>query len=830
MAASLNGRSYYACPGVLALFEPVSPPFDPMAATNRNVLVPNGRRSPALVPEEEGIVERAFEMLARQLPVPLVRMRPDGTVSFANERAAQFAGYPSAATAERSLWLERTHPEDRHRLTSALRAAFHDGEAEADLRFRTADGAMRRATVHLHCHRGENEVSAVFLDVGEHDEGGATLLQSEMLYQTFLEQSPVGIAHLDAEGVVTFENHGLRRITGEDVDAAWIGHGLDEIEVLGDGLTATIRQMLRTGEPFTGDRLLVTRGDGSQRWAQMSGAAIQHPEDGIIGGVLMMTDVTDEHVREEELRVLRRYDKAGLALRDAALVSTAKPYAFLDAAARILGEAAGANRAAVLLSEEGADGYREQAGWERTHEPSTEPIHFDAEVWALLADADPTLEPPAVMVEGLTRETGTAAAVVLPFTVESRPGGMLVLVGHDDPSGNWGPAERRALRRFGVLFETLWGWMLAEARYRQIVSSVEDSLFSFTFSDEGERCYSFATRQMESLTGYSTDDLLGCDLSWAREVVYADDYDAVSTHDERLRAGHESRLVYRIRTAQGGIRWLQESATPGHDRVNRVVVAGILSDVTEAKEAEATLIQAKQDAESATRVKSTFLATMSHEIRTPLGAISGFADLLLEEVGEMSEAPPVITEFAETIQTSTKKVLRLVNDLFDLASLQSGRIYVDRAPVALHPIVAQVARGHAKTLEERGVALDLSLAEGDPIVLGEARRIEQIVEHLVSNAVKFTEAGHVRIVTSVDEGAVRITVEDTGIGIEPDYMAELFEPFSQEDNRLNRNYDGSGLGLAIVKRLVEAMNGAIAVTSERDEGTRFEVTLPRADA
>ena len=114
-------------------------------------------------------------------------------------------------------------------------------------------------------------------------------------------------------------------------------------------------------------------------------------------------------------------------------------------------------------------------------------------------------------------------------------------------------------------------------------------------------------------------------------------------------------------------------------------------------------------------------------------------------------------------------------------------------------------------------------------MLGEARRIEQIVEHLVSNAVKFTEAGHVRIATGVDESVVRITVEATGIGIEPDYMADLFEPFSQEDNRLNRNYEGSGLGLAIVKRIVEAMNGTISVTSERGAGTRFDVTLPRAD-
>ncbi|MEP0545686.1 MAG: PAS domain S-box protein [Rhodothermales bacterium] len=793
-----------------------------MSATNRNTSIPNGHR----LPECEGgectaTTARPFEAVATHLPVPLVRLRPDGTLCFANEAAARLTGHATEAMVGRPLWLEITHPEDRHRLTGALRSALRQGHAETSIRFQTAGGAMRRANVRLQSEG--DEMSGVFVDVTERDEMTAALLQSEMLYQTFLEQSPVGIAHLDAEGVVTFENHRLRTITGEDADAAWIGRALSEIAGFDDRLCALVMRMLAEGDPFTADDLVVMRSDGRRRIAQVYGAAIQHPEEGIIGGVLMLTDVTEEREREEELRVLQRYDQAGLALRDAALASTSEPHTFLAAAARILGETAGADCVAVLLPEEGAESFGEQARWSGASDESGTPIRFDAAVWASLS-SDPTRTLPRAVAE-----TIGGGAVVLPFTVEGKPGGMLLLTGRSDSPERWAPAERRALRRLGVLFETLWGWMLAEARYRQVVSSVEDSLFSFTFAEGGERLYSFATRQMEALTGYSTDELLSGELSWGRSVVFADDRDAVAKHEERLRAGHESRLVYRIRTAQGGVRWLRESATPGRDRTSHTVVAGILSDVTEAKEAEATLIQARQDAESATRMKSTFLATMSHEIRTPLGAISGFAELLLEEVAALPEAPPEVTEFASTIRTSTKKVLRLVNDLFDLASLQSGRMYVDRAPVALHPIVTQVTAGHKAALAERGVALDFDLAADDPIVLGEARRIEQIVEHLVSNAVKFTEAGHVRIATGVDETAVRITVEDTGIGIEPDYMADLFEPFSQEDNRLNRNYEGSGLGLAIVKRIVEAMNGTVVVASERGEGTRFDVTLPRAD-
>ena len=773
-------------------------------------LVPEGELSP-------------FEVLAAKLPIPLVWMRPDGTVTYTNQEAALATGYAIDEMLGRAFWLDVIHPEDRHRLTRALRDAAARGQAETSVRFQAKAGAMRRVDVYLQPVGDGDEVGGALIDVTEQDEVAAALQQSEMLYQAFLEQSPVGIAHLDAEGVVTFESHQLRTITGEDVAAAWIGRSLHEIDQIDPRLAPLVRQMLAQGGVFAGEDFVVLRSDGTRRIAQVYGAAIQHPEDGIVGGVLMLFDVTEEHERKAELRVLRRYDEAGLALRDAALAATSQ-HEFLDEAARVLGETARADLAVILLQDKGTEGYEEQARWSRADELPVAPLKFDAAAWRTLCESGVD----EADVDGLRAWVGGGELVPLPFATDDERAGGLLLAHTDADAERWSEAEHNALGNLRVLFETLWTWMLVEARYRQVVAAVEDSLFSFSFDEDGERVYSFATRQMEAITGYSTDELLAGELSW-QQVVFEDDRDAVAKHEEALREERESRLVYRIRTAGGGIRWLRESATPGRDR-SGPVIAGILSDVTEAKEAEATLIQAKQDAESATRMKSTFLATMSHEIRTPLGAISGFADLLMEEVNDLPDAPPVVTEFATTIRTSTQNVLRLINDLFDLASLQSGRIYVDRAPVSLHPVISQVVRKHEQTLEERGVALVLDLAEGDPMVMGEAKRIDQVTEHLVSNAVKFTEAGEVRITTTLTESEAIVVVADTGIGIAPDYFDELFEPFSQEDNRLNRDYEGSGLGLAITKRLVEAMNGTIAVESTKGEGTTFTVTLPRADS
>src|SRR5690606_19253340 len=154
-------------------------------------------------------------------------------------------------------------------------------------------------------------------------------------------------------------------------------------------------------------------------------------------------------------------------------------------------------------------------------------------------------------------EVGAGEWEALPFATENGPTGMLLIVRTGPAATRWAASERRALEHLGVLFETLWGWMFAEARYRRVVSSVEDSLFSFSFAEDGERCYSFATRQMEALTGYTTDELLAGRLSWAGSVVFEDDRDAVAKHDQVLRSERESRLVYRIRTAQGRVRWLR---------------------------------------------------------------------------------------------------------------------------------------------------------------------------------------------------------------------------------------------------------------------------------
>jgi signal transduction histidine kinase len=187
-----------------------------------------------------------------------------------------------------------------------------------------------------------------------------------------------------------------------------------------------------------------------------------------------------------------------------------------------------------------------------------------------------------------------------------------------------------------------------------------------------------------------------------------------------------------------------------------------------------------------------------------------------------------VEEFAGIIAENTGRALHLVHNLFDLSRLETGTLDLRRVPVALHPAVERVLLRHRAKAEAKGLALRFAPADGDPVVLADPDRVEEVVAHLVSNAVKFTPAGGVTLTTAVEGGAVRLAVEDTGIGIADAYLDRLFEPFTQEDYRLNRAYDGSGLGLAIAKRLLDGMGGAIRVESVKGEGSRFVVTFEAA--
>jgi PAS domain S-box-containing protein len=580
-------------------------------------------------------------------------------------------------------------------------------------------------------------------------------------------------------------------------------------------------------------RLRLVHADGTPRPVDLHLAA-DGPDT--IEGAAFVVDETAEREQGDDLRA--RYDEAELALRNAALTSP-DGLAFLERTVALLGRTAGADRACALLAGDG-ETLVSVTVWTNRAADLLEPIELDPAAWPAL-QAGRTVRAGAGTTGQASLPGVSGTALLVPFrdNPEGEREGKRIgafLLERIDLAQAWERAEALALGRLASLFETLWAWTAAEARYRQTVADLEDGLFSFAYDLDGRRRYAFVTPQFETLTGCLTDGLIGKEppsVEWP-DLVHDDDRAAFEAHEAALRAGDPSRLVYRLRRpADGAVRWLRESATPGRSPSGRPVVGGLVSDVTDQQRAEATLVQAKLAAERASEAKTAFMATMSHELRSPLGAVRGFAELLAEEVREAAEGgaavPAAVEEFAGVIAENARRALRLVHDLFDLSRLETGTLDLRRMPVALHPVVERVLLRYRAEAEAKGLALRFDPAGGDPVVLADPDRVEEVVAHLVSNAVKFTEAGGVTLATALDGEAVRLVVEDTGIGIAEEYLGRLFEPFSQEDYRLNRAYGGSGLGLAITRRLLDGMGGTIRVESAKGKGSRFVVAFGREE-
>ncbi len=246
----------------------------------------------------------------------------------------------------------------------------------------------------------------------------------------------------------------------------------------------------------------------------------------------------------------------------------------------------------------------------------------------------------------------------------------------------------------------------------------------------------------------------------------------------------------------------------------------VLRDITERRQYERHLKEAKERAEEIAQLKSTLLSNISHEIRTPLAGIIGFAEVLEEELDEPHR------ELAALIRDSGRRLLETLNTLLDLARIEARAFALVPEPFDAADEVRQSVRIFQRMIEDKGLRLELELPDSPLTVYLDRNGLHRIVVNLVSNAVKFTDEGMIRLRLTVEEDWFRLQVQDTGVGIDPEFLPHIFKEFRQESNGLTRTHQGSGLGLAITHRLVEMMGGRIEVESEKGQGTTFTVWLP----
>ena len=338
--------------------------------------------------------------------------------------------------------------------------------------------------------------------------------------------------------------------------------------------------------------------------------------------------------------------------------------------------------------------------------------------------------------------------------------------------------------------------------------------------------HAFATflgRTPESLLGYSAAELgwLSVDnqplarekLPWLTALR-----DGSSQHDHMLNLrdvdSHERNFIVNCSPVMGG------SGKP-----NGVLIS--LDDVTQLEQNKIELHKAKDEADAANRAKSQFLANMSHEIRTPMNAILGFTELLKRGYGK-NEAEQ--TKFLNTIHSSGKHLLELINDILDLSKIEAGQMEMERIPSAPHLIAREVVTVLTARAREKGVELTLEVRGRIPASIeSDPGRLRQIITNLAGNAIKFTEQGKVRVVLHMAENngtpLFVIDVIDSGIGIDSDHLSSIFDPFVQADTSISRRFGGTGLGLSISRRFARALGGDIVASSELGRGSTFTVTL-----
>ncbi len=331
--------------------------------------------------------------------------------------------------------------------------------------------------------------------------------------------------------------------------------------------------------------------------------------------------------------------------------------------------------------------------------------------------------------------------------------------------------------------------------------------------------------KLYELLGYNQGTMSASYEAWARRL-YPEDLPRIEAIiQESLEQGIDYRADYRIFGKNDAKLWIEARGRFEYDKAGKNLRCyGVMLDITERKRIESELINVMLLADQANRAKSDFLSSMSHELRTPLNAILGFAQLL--ESGSPQPMPGQKARIDKIIQAGWY-LLALINEILDLASIESGKLRLSLEPVSVNDILSDCQTMIELQAQKNSISLNFFLLDPPCFVKSDPTRLKQVLINLLSNAIKYNrEHGTVEVkYSTVTPEHIRISIKDSGIGLPPEKMAFLFEPFNRLGQLTNSPKDGTGIGLAITKQLVELMGGTIGVECTVGQGCEFWIEL-----
>ena len=429
-----------------------------------------------------------------------------------------------------------------------------------------------------------------------------------------------------------------------------------------------------------------------------------------------------------------------------------------------------------------------------------------------------------ITLSGIAYLTESAPLISLALIVFGI-GALAALVLGEREDRLWGLAldrrSRKVQEEIDTLADRVWAVQENEERFRGLV----DALGDIVVHRDAEGRIVFANRVLGDLLSRAPRTLYGRTLPDIGIEVPVPPADQV---------GAEDRVSYSdvsMRT-EDGLRWYAWTEVSGRDAGGGDIVhRAIARDISARKRAETSLVGARERAEQASNAKSRFLATVSHEIRTPMNGIIGMTKLLAD-----TRLTAEQRTYVSAVTTSANALLALIEDLLDYSKIEAGRFDVEHQAVALRDLAENVVELLAHRAHVKGIGIGCHVAPDVPgIVDADPGRLRQVLINLVGNALKFTEDGGVLVTVTMQEGAgeqrmVRISVADTGPGLDAADAERIFEEFEQADGTRTRRHGGAGLGLAISRRIVEAMDGELTVVSEPGRGAVFTCVLPATAA
>jgi PAS domain S-box-containing protein len=363
----------------------------------------------------------------------------------------------------------------------------------------------------------------------------------------------------------------------------------------------------------------------------------------------------------------------------------------------------------------------------------------------------------------------------------------------------------------------------SEERYRILAENSSDMISKHNW----DRTYLYVSPACTKLLGYQPEELTGRS---AYQLIHPDDVENIRKNHILLLENRTSSFIesYRIRNKSGSYIWFETNNQVIYNQNTQLVqeIVCVSRDITERKDKE-ELMKAKEVAERANKAKSEFLANMSHEIRNPLNAIIGMTNTLSKTPLNQDQK-----QFLKSISVSSSNLLNILNDILDFSKIEANKLDLVFASFRLDEMINQIIEAYKPQADAKNITLHFQIEKSTPNNLyGDEKKIIQILNNLVSNAIKFTNEGSVEVKVTckkrqADTATIHFSVSDTGIGVKKEDIPSMFESFRQLDISARKEYQGTGLGLAIVKSLTEMMNGKVAFESELDKGSTVSFEIP----